>query len=101
MADENKARDAIAAVSAYVDWEFQGARISDHRDFDRSAHTWIISEGDGPVLLLTVSSEFLSDTPTVAIRDMLSRWQLADTLRGAEAKFRVLVTTGGLTTTPR
>ncbi len=101
MADQAQMRAAIDAVSAYVAREFPGASVMDNLDYDRSAHTWSIHEADGPVLLLTVSFEFLSDTPPAEIGNRLSRWHVSDTLRGAEANWRVLVTTGGVTTTPR
>lgn len=102
MVDQAQMRKAIEAVSTYVAREFRGASIMDARAHDRSAHTWSLREtADGPVLLLTVSFEFLSDTPQAKIGDILSRWHVADTLRGAEANFRVLVTTSGVTTTSR
>lgn len=101
MPDQAQMRAAIDAVSGYVAREFPGASVMDTRDHDRSAHTWSIREAAGPVLLLTVSFEFLSDTPPPEIGSRLSEWQVADTLRGAGAGRRVLVTTGGLTTTPR
>jgi hypothetical protein len=95
-------RAAIAAVGDYLAHHFHPASVMDQRDFDRSAHTWSLRETpDGPVLLLTVSFEFLSDIPPANIAHILSQWQVADTLHGAEDRFRVLVTTNGVSTTPR
>ena len=88
MVDQAQMHVAIDAVSGYVAREFHGASVMHDRDFDRSAHTWIIREADGPVLLLTVSFEFLSDTLPAEIGNRLSQWHVADTLRGAEASRR-------------
>jgi hypothetical protein len=101
MVDQARFHDAIASVSAYVASQFPGATTSDTRDHDRSAHTWIISTGDGPPLLLTVSFEFLSDTPPAEIRGKLTQWPVADTVRAAGSANRALVTRDGVTTTTR
>lgn len=102
MVDEAQMRDAIEAVSAYVDREFSSASTAHDRDFERSAHTWSIREAaDGPVFLLIVSFEFLSDTPPAEIGRRLGQWDVANTLRAVAAGHRVLVTTGGVTTIPR
>ena len=93
---------AISAVSSYVDKEFAGFSIMDGRDHGRSAHTWSVKPpGAEALTLLTVSFEFLSDTPPAQIQGTLEQWDVADTMRGAESKYRVLVTRGGVTTIPQ
>ena len=93
-------REAIDAVTSYVEREFPGASIMDLRDFDRSAHTWSI-QTNGAVLLLTVSFEFLRDTPTDQIEPFLRRWDTPSLLRTEGATSRVLVTRDGVQITGR
>jgi hypothetical protein len=100
--DKSQLAAAIKAVSSYVHKEFAGSSIMDSRDHDRSAHTWSVKPaGTEALILLTVSFEFLSDTPPALIQETFEQWDVADTMRGAEAKYRVLVTRGGVSTIPR
>ena len=93
---------AVKAVSAYVEKEFARSSIMDGRDHDRSAHTWSVKPvGSEVSMLLTVSFEFLSDTAPARIQETLEQWNVADMMRGAEAKYRILVTRGGVTTIPQ
>lgn len=93
-------REAIGAVTSYVEREFSGASIMDARDHEKSAHTWSIRT-NGPILLLTVSFEFLNDTPVGRIESQLETWEVALTLRRTGASQRVLITTTGVQTTSR
>jgi len=100
--DKSQMTAAIKAVSSYVEKEFAGSSIMDGRDHERSAHTWSVKPvGSEALMLLTVSFEFLSDIPAPRIQETLEQWNVADMMRGAEAKYRILVTRGGVTTIPQ
>ena len=88
--------ERLAAVRAYFEEQFPGARIHNSYDAGRLAHVFRIETDDpGGLRDAVVATEFLDQYPPGEMLEALSSLQVADRLRSVKGK-EVLVTTWGV-----
>lgn len=93
---DERRRQAMKAVRAYLVAEFPGSDVEEIRpDTYRDARGFRVGGVAAPVV---VSSEFLDDTEPGAVGRILGEWNLAERMRTAGKGVEVVVTRGGIGT---